>query len=172
MDDLYSYYDFMLHIGKINRSTIVNIVYKEYYELFTKVSESNGFCKYLSNQIMDSLRKNQIKSWILDLKTIVGIDHVALISEYKEGGEVKKILIDPTFVQFVKKDDQKLIKLKQWPSELMNPKYVKELLTTGVLDIDDDIFNEYLNAFTDKHVNIGLNEWLFSQKMESTSLSK
>lgn len=172
MDDLYSYYDFMLHIGKINRSTIINIVYKEYYELFTKVSESSGFCKYLSNQIMDSLKKNQIKSWILDLNTIVGIDHVALISEYKESGEVKKILIDPTFVQFVKKDDQKLIKLKQWPSELMNPKYVKELLTTGVLDIDDDIFNEYLNAFTDKHVHIGLNEWLFSQKMESTSLSK
>lgn len=172
MNDLYSYFDSILHIGIVNRNIIVDIVSKEYYELSTRVSDFSGFCKYLAIQIMDSLRKHQIKCWILDLNDIVSIDHIALISEYKENDEVKKILIDPTFIQFTKMDNRKLIKLKQWPSELMNPKYVKELLTTGVLDIDDDIFNEYLNAFTDEHFHIGLNEWLFRQKIEPTSLSK
>ena len=70
------------------------------------------------------------------------------------------ILIDPTYIQFVK-TNQKTSPLyfQAWPSEILqniNPILLKNLIKDKYSYIDDKNLQDYLRSFTNKPVNINL----------------
>ncbi len=174
MTDLYSFYHSLLNINrKISKEEIQKIVAEEKQKLKKQVSQVDGFCIFLASQIEARLQEIGVKAYQLNLFDIVGVDHMALIVEYNEKNEIKRILIDPTFEQFQKKENKILFKLKQWPSEKMYHKNcVKELLQTGICNINNDILNDYLSSFSDYKIEISLDELLLEQRFSSLERKK
>lgn len=117
MDDVYSFYDSILNIGnKNNKDLIIKIVKEEKNRLLRETNDLSGFCKYIASQIQEVLNINNIKSDLIDLNELLGVDHVILVSEYKEKNQINRVLIDPTFEQFTKSNNKQLLTLEQWPS--------------------------------------------------------
>ena len=116
MQNLYDFYNSILNIKKednTNIETIIKKVVLEEKELIKGISKDlEGFCKILATNISERLKDYGIKTHWIDLQELTGIDHVVLISEYKSKQETKRVLIDPCYVQFVKKNDAKLLKLE------------------------------------------------------------
>lgn len=136
MEDIYSFYRSILNIkNEDQKEKIKNIVKNEKEKLLSKVESLDGFCIYIASQIQNQLNKNGITTYYVDLNELVQVDHVVLISEYLYQGKTKRILIDPTFTQFVKADQKKLIKLEQWPSEKLDKDLVFHLVNDGIIEI-------------------------------------
>lgn len=166
MEDIYSFYHSILNIkNEDQKEKIKNIVKREKEKLLSKVKSLDGFCIYIASQIQDQLSKNGITTYYVDLNELVQVDHVVLISEYLYQGKIKRILIDPTFIQFVKADQKKLMKLKQWPSERLDKDIVFHLVNDGIIEIDYSIFNQYINAFNLIEQEINLDEYLLNMKV-------
>lgn len=152
MTNITDFYDSILNIRMFKEQEteklIKEIVKEEKQNLQEISSELDGFCKYLASQIQESLEQHQIKSYWIDLKDIVNIDHVVLIAQYKTENGQKSDLIDPSFTQFVKQDHKSLVKLETWPSEnIKDQKIVQDLVTTGVVSLSDERWGDYLSAF-------------------------
>lgn len=166
MEDIYSFYRSILNIkNEDQKEKIKNIVKNEKEKLLSKVESLDGFCIYIASQIQNQLNKNGITTYYVDLNELVQVDHVVLISEYLYQGKTKRILIDPTFTQFVKADQKKLIKLEQWPSEKLDKDLVFHLVNDGIIEIDDSVFNQYINAFNSVEQEIDLDEYLLNMKV-------
>ncbi len=145
------------------KQKIIKIVQQEKKKLLEKVESVEGFCKYLAAQIEYNLKQidPSIIVYYLDLKEIIGkIDHVALVVEYYYNGQNRLLLIDPTFYQFTEQQNKRLIELKAWPSSKMAQSLVSELLNTGVIDLDEEVFNDYLNSFLQERTFFSLNDYL------------
>ena len=82
------------------------------------------------------------------------------------------MLIDSTFSQFVNDENKQLISLKKWPGDNLNCNIVNGLLKDGVVDIDEDRFNEYLNSFSDDNVHVDLNQYLLNKKLDNINVRK
>ena len=124
-----------------------------------------GFCKFLASEIQEKLEQNGIKNYWIDLNDLVAVDHVVLIAEYRTNEGLKRFLIDPSFIQFTKQENKKLIKLDEWPSEkIKNKMIVQDLVQTGVTQLDNDIWNEYLSSFSNKQHNTTLDESLINKQ--------
>ena len=111
-----------------------------------------------------------ITTYYINLDDLVGINHVILISEYIENGNVRRVLIDPTFSQYHKKSDHKLLSLSEWPSEkIEDKKFVNNLLNMGYTEVNNDSFNKYINAFSSKKVDVNLDNYLLEQRLGKLS---
>lgn len=166
MNNIYSFYNSILNIqDEDQKETIQSIVLKEKESVLSQVDFLDGLCVYMALQIQNKLREKSITTYYIDLNELVHIDHVVLIAEYTYHGQIKRILIDPTFIQFVKDDQKKRIKLAWWPSEKLDKKIVNKLLSSGMIEIDSDLFNHYINAFTQEEQNIPLDEFLLNGKL-------
>ena len=147
MENINDFYNSILNIRDIDYSQLIeNITIEEKNKLLEKTSDLTGFCKYLASQINLRLRENNIKTYLIDLNDIE-VDHVFLIAEYKFKNEIKRILIDPTYIQFVKTKNKRLVGLDKWPSDILYLNTLKELIEKGTTFIDNDKFNNYLNSF-------------------------
>ena len=147
MTNINDFYNSILNIRDMDYSQLIeNITIEEKNKLLEKVSDLTGFCKYLASQINIRLKQNNIKTYLIDLNNIE-VDHVFLIAEYKFKNEIKRILIDPTYIQFVKTENKQLIGLDKWPSDILYLNTLKELIEKGTTFIDNDKFNNYLNSF-------------------------
>lgn len=156
-------YNSILHIDK--KEIIKNIVKKEKEKLLFKTQDLAGFCKYIANQIECELKEKSITAYYIDLNEIVGIDHVFLIAEYMSDKILKRILIDPTISQFVKSEEKQLLKLQNWPSEKMDSEMLENLLKNGMVEIDNWLFNNYINSFNSVNQNINLDEYLLEKRL-------
>lgn len=157
--NLNEFYNSLLNINPTgNIDTVKNIVAVEKNKLTNINKDFQGFCKYMADQISCQLDLCHIKNYLVDLNSF-GIDHVILIAEYSIENKINRVLIDPTFIQFTKKDNLKLLTLKEWPSEILNKELVDELNNSGVINLDDKVFNNYLNAFGIKEY-INLEDYL------------
>lgn len=169
MNDIYSFYNSILNIGNADRQDIIKkTVLKQRAKLLEYADCLDGFCIYIAAQIEEDLRQLGITTYYVDLNELADVDHVSLIAEYMVDDEVQRILIDPTFEQFVKKDDKKLLKLKEWPSEkIENKDLVMNLRVDGCCIIDNEKFNDYVNSFCPVKQQISLNEYLLDRRIKS-----
>lgn len=164
MDD---FYQKILNIENREIEEIVkSIVLFEKNKVLEKSDFLDGYCKYLCHQIKEELKKENIYAIDLDLSELISIDHMALLIQYKFNNEMKTILIDPTFIQFVESLDKELINLSHWPSEKVSEELLKYLLEYGYAFINNDLFNNYLNAFLDSDQEFNLEEYIFNKKSE------
>ena len=161
--DLDSFYNSILNIGNKDKyNDIVKIVKKEKTKLLESAASLDGFCKYLANQIEYEIKTNLSGVWVssIDLNELVQVDHVVLLAEYRNNNEMKRLLIDPTFSQFTKSRDKKLVGLTSWPSENLDVNFRDKLLTDGVVEVDDTSFNRYLDSFGNHYQDINLDSYL------------
>ena len=99
----------------------------------------------------------------MNLEELVGVDHVALIVEYMNNDNLVRLLIDSTFPQFVRKDNNKLVYLDFWPSDKITDKdLVHDLIDSGVSIIDNDRFQQYVNSFSSIYTEYNLEDFLNS----------
>lgn len=83
--------------------------------------------------------------------------------------EVKRLLVDPTFVQFID-DNNKLSDLKLYADRNCEDNIlVLDLLTYGVSEIDSVDFNKYLNYFNYDNQYFELEEYLFQKRINGNS---
>lgn len=166
MEELQKFYQTILNIRQKDMyKKIKQITLEERNAIEEYTNDLTGYCKYISLKIYERLKKENITTYLIDLKELININHVILISEYMSNNELKRILIDPTFKQFTKKDKHKLITLKEWPSEILDKNMVDKLLEDGIYEINESIFNEYLNSFGNNFNEIFLDDYLLDKKI-------
>lgn len=166
MTDINSFYNSILNINRKDRKEeIKGIVLEEKSKLIDQVERMDGFCKYIANQIkyQISTSLSGVHVYYLNLEELVGVDHVALIAEYMKSDNLIRLLIDPTFIQFVRKEDSKLIQLDAWPSDKIDDKdLIYDLIDSGVSLIDNDRFKQYVNSFSNVCFEYNLDDYLKS----------
>lgn len=171
MVDINSFYNSILNIDTRDKTKdIKNIVLEEKRKLTDQVEELDGFCKYIANQIkyQISLKLSGVHVCYLNLEELVGVDHVALLVEYMNNDNLVRLLIDPTFPQFVRKDNNKLVYLDFWPSDKITDKdLVHDLIDSGVSIIDNDRFKQYINSFSSIYTEYNLDTFLNSTSIKN-----
>lgn len=163
MNDFSEFCQRILNIDSRDKKEIIQkVVDEEKKDLLLHSENIEGFCKYIANQILYRLQKmGGIRTYLIDLNEIVLFDHVFLIVEYRNNNLLKRVLIDPTFNQFKKKENNILCELQNWPYEKMrNAKFFEDLTMKGTFEIDDESFNQYLNAFTNEMIYVSLDNYL------------
>lgn len=168
MSNIHSFYHSILNIKNIDEEqTIKSIVAEEKEKLSQTVDSLEGLCIYIASRVEERLREKGITTYKIDLNDIVGYNHISLIAEYKYDSQIKRYLIDPTFEQFKKIEGRLLHKLSTWPSEkIKDISFLNLLLTIGVAEINDETFNEYINAFRKNPEYINLDDYLLNQRMD------
>lgn len=163
--NLYDFYNSILNIGNSDKLDVIKkIVSEEKEKLLTHTDSLEGFCIYIASQIEDKLKQENITTYYIDLNELLNVDHVFLIAEYMADEKIKRILIDPTFEQFTKTDNRKLLKLDEWPSQKLDADFVNSLLESGYYLVDNDKFNSYINAFSKEKLEFNLDEFLLEQR--------
>lgn len=168
MDDLKDFYNSILHINRKDfENEIKKIVKEETEDLISKSNELDGFCRYLANQIECRINEEigGVDIHTIDLKDFGLVDHTILIIEYMTNSKMKRLLVDPSFTQFVKKDNSQLLKLESWPSVIIDKNILSNLLKYGVVEIDNALFNNYLNSFGGKITNFSLDDYLLESRI-------
>lgn len=169
MGDLYSFYNSILNIsGKDIREDILKIVLEERKKLSDSTNMLDGFCKYLASQIEYRIKKevDGIHTYKIDLKELVNVDHTILVAEYMVNSKLVRLLIDPSFLQFTRKDNSYLVNLKHWPSDkIKRENFAQELTTNGMVELDNESFLEYLNAFLEDGIDFDLDNYLMEEKI-------
>ena len=155
----------ILNIRSVDyKDEIYEIVPDEMNNLNAQVDDVSGFCKYIANNIEVRLKELGIKTYNIDLNDI-GVDHVFLIGEYRNK-KMMRFLIDPTFEQFTRRDNKLLVRMDSWPSDKINKDTLNSLLEYGLVEIDEDILNDYLFSFGSDEVIDNLDSYLLNLRMD------
>ena len=164
MGNINDFYNSILNIRDYDYSQLIEkITIEQRDKILQRVSELTGLCKYIADQIDIELKKAGLKTYLIDLNSI-GVDHVFLIAEYKYKNVIRRVLIDPTYIQFVKTDNRKLIGFHKWPGDILNTDILKDLVQKGMTFIDNERFQNYLNSFGYK-ATMSLDDFLISYKI-------
>lgn len=170
MDNYNNFCRNILNIRNIDmKEKIKKIVQEEREHLINKNNDLSGYCKYIASIIEERLKENNIRNYWIDLNELINIDHVILIAEYKYNDQIKRFLIDPTYSQFTRKPNAKLLKFNTWPSDNLDKSILKDLLLTGMTELNNHKFNNYLSAFG-QNISLSLDEFLLNNQI--TNLSK
>lgn len=142
-------YDRLLNmVSKDRRMEIAYTVDKVMDEVYMHSTSLKGMCKVVSTNVVACLNEFGIKSYVIDFNYL-GIDHFSVVAEYYYNG-VKRILIDPTIVQF-----------RMTPkSFLKNQDLIERLRDKGYSLVDDEIFSNYVSLFSRKEESIHLDDYL------------
>ena len=154
------FYQTLLNIQSWDSKKIISILERciklEMLEVDKYTDDYEGLCKVFANNLYERLTSYGINELYREMK-----EHVFLIMSYKDlKNNFNYILIDPTYTQFVKKDNKKSpLYFEAWPSEILqntNPNLLKNLINDKYSFIDDKNLQDYLRSFTDKQVKIDL----------------
>lgn len=169
MDNISEFYNSILNInGKDKEEEIKRIVREEKEDLSGRTDELNGFCKYLANQIKCRINEEMsgVHAYQIDLNDFNLVDHTIIIVEYMTNSRMKRLLIDPSFIQFVKKENTELVKLDKWPSDIIDKNTMINLLKHGVVEVNNLSFNNYLESFSGGVIiNFNLDEYLLESRI-------
>ena len=102
---------------------------------------------------------NDVHIYYINLEEITEFEHSSIIAEYKEDLSLKRLLIDPTFSQFVDANTNNLI------DTLLNKELIKNLNDSGVVEVDDKVFNDYINMFSQRKVNYNIEDYLIYDRL-------
>lgn len=165
--NLNDFYNSILNIGstKDYELDILSIVSNEVKELSKHTDSFDGFCKYLAEKISIKLNGLGIRNDIIDLNSVLNIDHVFIICEYMYKGNLKRFLIDPTYSQFTKKEGMSIVRFDVWPSEKLSKEILDDLLNKGMVQINSESFSNYLSSFRKNKVDVNLDEFLMKLRM-------
>ena len=116
------------------------IILKNLEEVNSRVDSLEGLCFYFAKNIQADLEMMEIPSCI---NKINGYDHYYLIAD--------EYLIDPTYSQFLPKDE-KLVSLQEYPTKVLEKtekgkEILGDLLYNGYHKLEDDDINIYLSSF-------------------------
>lgn len=147
------YYD-LLNIKKKSNEleTIKETIKENTRELLTTASSLERFCKVIANNISLDLFNQNIPNCIINTKELFGCyEHEFVIAYYKESDSIKYLLIDPSYNQFVARQE-KLKSFNEWPANILREsikgqKICEALLTEGFCFVDEMGIKEYLNSF-------------------------
>lgn len=168
MSELNNFYNSILNINNKNqKEEIIRIVLEERKDLSNHVNQLDGFCKYLANQIACRINReiSGVHTYEIDLNDLVSVDHTILIAEYMSDFQMKRLLIDPSISQFVKKANTQLVKLNKWPGDEIDKNILFDLIKYGVVEVDNLSFQNYLDSFTELNIKIDLEDYLLQNKI-------
>lgn len=120
-------------------------------EISSYTEDYDGLCRVFANNIMLDLNKRNIDSKIINLLDLgVDLDHEFIMSNFDD----KIYLIDPSFRQFCDSGRGLSNKFVDYPGNVLekdeNGLLVKRsLLDTGVLYVENDEFDIYVNSFVE-----------------------
>ena len=161
------FYETILNLEKWDTTKVISILDRliklEMLEIDEYTDNYEGLCKVFANNLYIKLKEiglNVKKVNICELYKEMR-QHEFLIVSYQDlNNNFNYILIDPTYEQFVKKEDTiSPLYYEAWPSEILqniNPNLLKNLLENRYSYIDDKNLQDYLRSFTNKKVNIDL----------------
>ena len=161
------FYETLLNIQQWDSKKIISILERciklEMLEVDKYTDDYEGLCKVFANNLYEKLTSYGINVKMINLNELYREmkEHVFLIMSYKDlENHFNYVLIDPTYTQFVKKDNKKSpLYFEAWPSEILqntNPNLLKNLINDKYSFIDDKNLQDYLRSFTDKQVKINL----------------
>lgn len=160
-----SFYYKILNIGDADKTDIISkIVLEEKEELYKKVNELDGFCKYLACRIKNRLDNLNIKTIIVDLNNVNSVDHVILINYFKDNEKIRYFIIDPSYTQFCYNKNKILCdKYREWSNNILvktDKELVKNLVENGCGFINKESFQNYINSFINKNVEIDIEKYI------------
>ena len=115
--------------------------------------DPEGLCIYFAHNIGISLDEQNIPFKQMEISDYINSNykHVFLIADYDD----KHCLIDPSFGQFVKRENEKIVTFKQWPSEILKStkegtRILNDLIKDGVTAVNEEDVKIYLSSFDEK----------------------
>jgi hypothetical protein len=175
------FYEMMINIRKWDTNQVINIlnniIKKEEKLINNYTTDYEGLCKVFATNLYSELIK---LGFIVNEVNISDIykelkEHVFLILSYQDlNSKFNYILIDPTYRQFCKKKGvDSPFYFEAWPSEILkniNPNLLKTLLDDKYCYIDDKNLQDYLSSFTNKKVDISLENILLNKYKEGAKI--
>lgn len=143
------------------KEKIQQIVLSVTQKALAKAQSTNGLDKYIAYELMHEIKSNinDVYIYYINLEEITEFEHSSIIAEYKEGLSLKRLLIDPTFSQFVDTNTSNL------NDTLLNKELIKNLNDSGVVEVDDKVFNDYINMFSQRKVNYNIEDYLIYDRL-------
>lgn len=143
------------------KEKIQQIVLSVTQKALAKAQSTNGLDKYIAYELMHEIKSNinDVHLYYINLEEITEFEHSSIIAEYKEDLSLKRLLIDPTFSQFVDANTNNLI------DTLLNKELIKNLNDSGVVEVDDKVFNDYINMFSQRKVNYNIEDYLIYDRL-------
>lgn len=160
-----NFYESILNLRKFSKEDVLKelkIIIEEEISDARDYSETmDGFCKIISNNIKLRLDELNLNSTLVNLRDYNSIiDHEFVLSSFKDKSKkVFYLLIDPTYSQFVKRNDSKL----EYPIQLLensNYELLTNLLNFGYSIIDNESFKNYMDSFK---LNLTIDEIILSK---------
>ena len=173
------FYETLLNLQKWDTKKVISILNRliklEILETKQYTDNFEGLCKVFANNLYDRLNDMGMNVKMVNLTELYKEmkDHIFLIMSYRDlNDNFNYILIDPTYEQFVKKDNETSpLYFEAWPSEILqniNPNLLKNLVRDKYSYIDDKNLQDYLRSFTNKKVNINLETIILDKYKDRT----
>ena len=186
-----NFYYNLLNIGKEKLADqkyfdIVNrIIEEETNNLKIDNYDLKQMRKIISTNIDFRLQELNISSKIINTKTLFNIfEHQFIISSYINlEGKINYVLIDPTYVQFINKNEydyKTVTPVDILKKEEKGKKLLDNLLCLGFSIIDDDDIKLYISSilygtdmfyeFTDKEINVTINDLIMKGRYNENNI--
>lgn len=156
---LEKFYYNLLHIHPLvlsEEEIIVQIekcILEQMQLIHMKSNTVEGLCKVASYNIGESLKQLGMDVHYINTFELLGcFEHVAVIINYQIEKEIRYILIDTTFEQFVENNSMGLNpSLTEWPGKILktkNPIIYENLMQKGYSRITQKDYEDYLHSFS------------------------
>lgn len=181
---LHQLYFNMLNIKRTQSGIPVHeldhIIQSNSVEVKQNVASLDGLCKVISHNISIDLRNKNIQHRIINTKDILGgYEHLFILAYFGDYEHLKYVLIDPTYEQFVSKENTILYgSFEEWPANVLEKtEQGKELLTTllskGWIEINNMQLKTYLGSFMNEidinKINVSLEELILKLEIEHSN---
>lgn len=178
---LHQLYYKMLNIRQNNDGIPTNdldhIIMRNKAEIKQNSTSVDGLCKVMSHNISIELRNKNIEHRIINTKDILGgYEHLFIIAYFGDYEHLKYALIDPTYEQFISKENMVLYgSFEEWPANVLEKtERGKELLTNliskGWTEINNMQLKTYLGSFMNEidvnNINISIDELILNPDIE------
>lgn len=148
------FYESLLNIKYYDQEKVLTeikkIIQEELSDVLEYTHDMEGLCKVLSNNIKCRLDDVNLKNKKINISDFNKPEHEFVLASFKDGRKkINYILIDPTYRQFLEKDE-KLLHYNNWPATLLknsNESLLNDLLNCGCSIINEESFKNYMNSF-------------------------
>lgn len=130
---------------------VIDVVNKVKLEL-SEAENTEGLCYYAANNVCYDLEELNIPAEIFNIREMAEVDYDHYFVLTKGNDEIKHLLIDLTFSQFSKKDNESLRFFDNWPKEELEKTERGQILSNNLIKngytlITDEDLYLYLNSF-------------------------
>lgn len=161
MSNMNAFYYEILNIGKKEKNNI-DIIKNVVSKYKNNIKDTEALCKVLSNNISFDLEELGISNKVLNTYQLLeSYEHEFVIAYYKFDNQIRYILIDPTYEQFIKRGNDLNKRLAEWPASVLAKTngglaILREILSKGFMEVDNSLFKLYLGSFINTINEIGI----------------